>query len=404
MAWGTGSWPGTGTELDPYQVPNGAAFNEVRNDVATGKYYKQTANISLSAYSNFTPLSTVGFYAEYDGDGYDITDLTINDASSVAADRTSLFGVLYGTVKNFWLKNVSATYGRGAVVAFSMNGTAKIQNVTVGEVDDYATVASSSYYPNAFVGNAISTSEMEISNCVVFADLTSTSSGIEQRGGLLIGYLDNCVVRDCAVVGSFTISDSGVLASGGMIGYLKETDADDTVTDCVSYVDFDLTSASAKSEVGGFFGMNDSSNTRHYTNRCAAGGTITNAGGTLTSVGGFVGACTSTVNYCFFDEDTGYATDPVASGLTATEFKDSANFTNFDFVDDWFMLTDRNLSPANYSALPTEIVDKPWPIAVQDAVGGIEKQVSYYARIVNDKVIRKIYKGETEYNEIVVQT
>jgi hypothetical protein len=73
---------GSGTSGDPYLVSTAAEFNDVRNDLTA--YYKQTADISLSSYSNWTAIgvfSTSPFSGTYDGDYHKITGLTISTST-----------------------------------------------------------------------------------------------------------------------------------------------------------------------------------------------------------------------------------------------------------------------------------------------------------------------------------
>ena len=72
------SGAGSGTSGDPYLVTNSIQFNEVRNDLTA--YYRQTSNIDLSSYSNWSKIGTTitagtNFIGTYDGNGYVITGL-----------------------------------------------------------------------------------------------------------------------------------------------------------------------------------------------------------------------------------------------------------------------------------------------------------------------------------------
>lgn len=80
-AYGSGML-GSGTESDPYQVATAEDLDNVRNDLTA--YYIQVADIDLSEYENWVPI---GYYTyeydhvfngSYDGNGFTISNLTIN--------------------------------------------------------------------------------------------------------------------------------------------------------------------------------------------------------------------------------------------------------------------------------------------------------------------------------------
>ena len=107
---------GDGTEGNPYQITTPAELNNVRNYLGSGysvKYFKQTANIDLTSYSNWTPIGSLGspiynssFYGSYDGSDLEISNLTINRSTM----DLGLFGVLKeGEIKNVKLVNCSVT-------------------------------------------------------------------------------------------------------------------------------------------------------------------------------------------------------------------------------------------------------------------------------------------------------
>lgn len=96
------SGSGSGTSVDPYLVTSATQLNEVRNDFTA--YYKQTADIDLSGYPNWTRIGNSislddNFTGTYDGDGHKVTGLSI---TSTAANGNGLFGVVGagGVIKN----------------------------------------------------------------------------------------------------------------------------------------------------------------------------------------------------------------------------------------------------------------------------------------------------------------
>ncbi len=90
-------------------------------------------DISISTYTNWTPIGTVDhpFKGTFDGVGKKISDLSINNSTAV---NVGLFGRVWpGTLKNVSIENVeiSAKESVGSLVG-SMNGT--IENVHVSDV------------------------------------------------------------------------------------------------------------------------------------------------------------------------------------------------------------------------------------------------------------------------------
>jgi hypothetical protein len=100
-----GSWSGapapggTGSELDPFQVGSAADLDQVRQCVLMN--FQQVADIDLSAMAPWVPIDTgLGFRGSYDGQGHQISGLTLTDAAG-PADAAGLFGLITcATVRN----------------------------------------------------------------------------------------------------------------------------------------------------------------------------------------------------------------------------------------------------------------------------------------------------------------
>ena len=88
------------------EVATAADLNNVRNNLSGD--YIQTADIDLSGWGNWTPIST--FTGTYDGGRHKITGLTIYEESRPAGRRIGLFGRLNGAyIKRVGLEDVNIT-------------------------------------------------------------------------------------------------------------------------------------------------------------------------------------------------------------------------------------------------------------------------------------------------------
>ena len=105
-AW---AWSGSGTSADPYKIANANDLIQLATDVNggknySGKYFKQTAPITLTG--NWTPIGTSSkpFMGKYDGDNKTISGLTISGSYQYAG----LFGFTNGTsdLNSCTLKNI----------------------------------------------------------------------------------------------------------------------------------------------------------------------------------------------------------------------------------------------------------------------------------------------------------
>lgn len=107
---------GSGTESDPYQIATAGQLDAVRYHLEAGVYFKLTAEIDLSGYSNWQPIGHVDpdygnsdyyFKGNIDGNGFKIKNLKINETYK---DTVGLFGVAYYSVlNNMALENVNVT-------------------------------------------------------------------------------------------------------------------------------------------------------------------------------------------------------------------------------------------------------------------------------------------------------
>ncbi|MDO9578000.1 MAG: GLUG motif-containing protein [Candidatus Cloacimonadales bacterium] len=332
---------GLGTELNPYQVSSPAELNLVRNFLGSGystKYFKQTAIIDLTSYSNWTPIGSLGspiynssFYGSYDGNDLEISNLTINRSTM----DLGLFGVLKeGEIKNVKLVNCSVIGSNqriGALVGLNkqgdiltcsssgvVNGTGNYQNHFGGLIgrneegtvsNCYSTATVSGYYHtggligNNYSGNVSSSyatgsvtganqhtggligscSDSEIIFCYATGNVSSTRANV---GGLIGDTLGNATssskVIQCYSTGnvSYIGTAAQVSYAGGLIG----TNLDTCVSDCYSSASVTSTGTT----VGGLVGRNHTQFYSSIIENCYSSGSVSGS----SIIGGFAGANT----------------------------------------------------------------------------------------------------------------
>jgi hypothetical protein len=208
---------GSGTDVDPYQIATLSDLQQlsVITLLWNGSYYFiQTANIDASETSTwndgegFSPIgnSIINFNGSYDGQGYVISGLTINRATT---ENVGLFGYTYGAnIANIGLSNCSIT---------------------------------GDWYVGGIVGNNRSSSN--VSNCYALGAVT----GDREVGGV-IGYNYSSTMSNCYA--ACTISAD--YDAGGLVGWNNNS----SISNCYA-----LGNVSASGDVGGLVGENASTAT-----------------------------------------------------------------------------------------------------------------------------------------------
>lgn len=156
---------GEGTEKKPYLISDAEDLCYFRDVVNTGLidlkdvWLRQTADIDLGDTSNWKPIGIYNgkyyFNGIYDGDGYTIRNLNIEDSKK----NVGLFGVLNGTVMN--LNVVDCDIIGGCVGGITSHGSGKIYNCYVS-----GTLSASSR-----AGGIADNANSQIYNCVAEVEL-----------------------------------------------------------------------------------------------------------------------------------------------------------------------------------------------------------------------------------------
>lgn len=203
-AYETFNLNGLGTFENPYLISSASDLKELSESILNyvdtkGKYFKQTCDISLKEYKNWTPIGTFGipFEGNYDGAGFKVSDININTTES----WQGLFGFSSGVISNV------TTYG----------------NIKVGCHPDYV-------YSHSFAGGVVGGiyNNGIISNCVNYASVHGDSyvggiCGSINRGDEMIVYRDPSYVINCTNYGTITGSDEhayneNAMYFGGVVG------------------------------------------------------------------------------------------------------------------------------------------------------------------------------------------
>jgi len=283
---------GTGTQSNPYIVTTAAQLQNVMYYPTS--HFRQAANISLEGV-DFIPIGTSAtpFSGSYDGNGYSISDLTIN----VNDDRAyvGLFAYVTGKISNVKLKNFDI-------------------NVSLSSGDVY--VAALAAYSKNY-----------ISNCHVNADINVTALSKKQNiyvGGL-VGYMPENSIYNSSFSGKInakvTYVDSIVYA-GGIVGYGQ------TVSSSQNYGEVFADGAiSCDSYVGGIIGYAENT-----ISNCYNKGKISSANSKYSTVGGIAGCNKSTMSKCENDGEIFASTAYNATHDTSYTYAGGISGSNYGLV------------------------------------------------------------------------
>lgn len=220
---------GDGTQANPYLIASASHLKNMHNldwsKTETNPYYfKLTADIDMTG-ENWLPLNNVDPYARYlhfDGNGHIISNLSVAKSS-----YGSLFGVLFGSVRNLGLVNVDveSTNGAGAFGGYlglrSPNlpvKTGLIENCfSTGKVvgtDGVGGLIGNIGKPN---GGSVNTIINSFSAAEVIA--TNKGSSNSRSGGIAGIIFDGGIVENCFASGKILSNTSSGKGAGGVVGW-----------------------------------------------------------------------------------------------------------------------------------------------------------------------------------------
>lgn len=216
---GSGSFSaGAGTSGDPYLISSAADLIRISSESsawATNLHYLQTVDINLAS-CEWTPIGSTAattFTGVYDGGGYKISGLSINDTSN-ANKGVGLFGrVSQTTIRNLAVSGtiVSNSFHVGSIVGLVPNGVfTTVTQVTsdvnltyngqnyaggiIGDLQSGSTLSYSSFKGSilataqyGMVGGLLGTAASTITSSYVIAEFTSSVGPDRDHKAGLIG-------------------------------------------------------------------------------------------------------------------------------------------------------------------------------------------------------------------------
>ena len=307
---------GDGTELNPWQVATAEQLDMVGNyqgAAYTDKYFIQVADIDLGVSpwnegAGWDPiggwLDNVSFRGTYDGNGYTISNLTID--TTVNETYASLFGrVGYSAVlKNVRLEDISISgIGHLGGLTGSISGGIISNSSVTGTLSFKGT--GYPWYGGGLAGTATSDTVIESS----YADVSiSAATGSASKIGGLVGWCNNLTILNSYATGDV----DGAEGIGGLVGVVNGANIEN------SYAAGSVTGSTL---TGGLLGV-------------AYGVTLTNS---------------------FYDQDATGQVDDIGNGepKTTAELMQQATFTDWEFPTVWRMAEGSTHPYLNWQTLDT---------------------------------------------------
>ena len=280
---------GSGTEADPYILDAAQDLVEMRNLATYGgeTWFKMVKDIDMKGITDYIPVNYDENFERkihFDGGNFTISNFYYDKAVN-GANYGSLFGVLYGSVKNLKVDKatINATNACGVIGGYVGTGgkPGLVENVTITN----SSVTNSGDRAGGVCGNA---KEATFRNVSFQGSVTSTYTAKEAKSGGFAGHTEtSAVFENCSADVTVTGEKNDL---GGFVG--KITGNEITFTGCD--VKVDLTSNQVgKNRCGGFLGWNSSSKATFTDCHVLAGSTITNdktwSAGDNGNFGGFIG-------------------------------------------------------------------------------------------------------------------
>jgi hypothetical protein len=358
---------GSGTEDDPYLVEAAEQLDNVRNYLDA--HFKQVADIDLSAYSEgkgwkpigeFNPFeASIKFTGVFDGNGYCISNLTINKYKGTYG---GLFGFTGGdsTLKNISLRNVKINIEVGAGGLVGLNGhpfsdnmplitNCSVKGSITGKENASGGLAAGncgrikdSYFVGEIegedpVGGLVGVNENgDITGSYAKAKVVGkrNAGGLlgennkgnvagsyfagkvesESFAGGLIGRNEGDIAK-CYARGEFIASDIG---AGGLVGQNKGN-----IKDSYAVISF----VSGRKVIGGLLGSNEGKVTNSYSG-CQVSG--------KKQIGGLTGEDRGEIVKSYYDQNiTGQSDTGKGRAKLTKEMMEKDTFEGWDFEDTW---------------------------------------------------------------------
>ncbi len=314
VAYFDGFAGGAGTEEDPYLVETAHQLDNIRYLLRSS--YKQIADIDLGDYSEekgWEPIGdgNNGFEGTFDGNGHEITNLTIKRAG---ADNVGLFGTLgkgKTLIKNVSLKNVDVSGNRnvGGLVGNNRSNKVKIANSNVsgnirGKSSIGALLGTNTGEVNRNYALGTVTGEVDVGGLIGMnrGNLENSYAEVDVKGKRYAGGLagrNRGVIKNCYATGTVM----GEYAVGGLVGkYVSSLELPQHLNDIF---------------------------------RCYAVGKVEGEKNT----GGLIGEVheKKEVRSCYYNKESTGQEDSIAGSIpkSTKEMLQEATFEGWDFEDVW---------------------------------------------------------------------
>ncbi|KXL54224.1 endo-1,4-beta-xylanase A precursor [Anaerotignum neopropionicum] len=297
---------GSGTRNDPYLIGTVEELDAMREDL--GGYYRLENDIDLSE-TDWTPVGAYrpdpydssgeapdeeyAFHGTFDGNGYTISGLTVEDESMCVG----LFGVVANaTVENFIIEDATISGNTMAAAAIGYAYHSTIDDVDLSGANTITGfVDSGTMPPNMLAGVVGAGIDTTILNCDV-TGTTMTMEVIEDASmlgtnvhdiGLVGGGLEGCNLENC------TADDSSIAVDGdycfGIGGLSGCAISAEYIMNC-EVMDVTITVGDYAYLIGGLMGYvgQDGENPATEISNCSAGVDLT-VGNDSARVGGLIG-------------------------------------------------------------------------------------------------------------------
>lgn len=298
---------GNGTSGSPYLISSATDLASITGSYVTGGFYfRQTADINITSYLNWTPIGTITsqFNGYYDGNGKTISNLTTTGTSTYRG----LFGAtdVTAVIINLSLTSVSVSGGNFTSALVGQN-RGKINNCSSqGNVTGRIPTGGLVAY-NLNTGDVINS----YSNCVVAGRNTVGGLIGQNEGNVSFSYASGSLSSNTityATIGGFIASNAGNLSqcfatvnvSSSVLGtnggaFVGVNTSGGVITNCYSngavVVDEDPENEAV---AGGFIVSNYGAITNSYSRGTVLG----------SQVAGFAILNSGSINNCFWDEGT----------------------------------------------------------------------------------------------------
>lgn len=267
---------------DTYKIASVSELEAFRDEVNNGntfegKYIQLQTGLDLTEIASWTPIGTTTnpFKGNFDGNGYDITNLNIDNSAAIQG----LFGRNEGVIQNLNIKSgtIKGTYRVGAIAGENTGNIISCSNS--------ATIAATSYYVGGICGHNTG----NVQKCYNTGSCSTNSTSL----GGIVGRNDTLV--------KFCYNTAEISSTSHNVGGIAGIAYDGTISSCYNIGSISTTgySTNYNSFAAGILGnavLSTDSEINILVTDCYNTGNVTGAG---SCDGGIVGYSTGTVQYSY---------------------------------------------------------------------------------------------------------